>query len=351
MQRLDEKEWVPCVLSNIADVDSGQDIYLSERILGDVPYVTAGTVNNGIGYFVGNDNSSKAKGSISVVRNGAGVAKAFYHSYEALYGNDCRRVTLHASDDIGVNQFVAASIYEQRGTFSYGRKLGTERLKQLRVMLPVDDEGKPDYAYMEQYDSVVRKEKTEQYIRYLKNRLTELGNYIEIPALNEKEWKPVQLTEIFDSISRGKRLKKSDHIPGDTPYISSKADVNGNDGTCGNTKDVRKFCNCLTIANSGSVGSCFYHPYEFVASDHVTALGRKNTNEFVYLALSLLVSRVGEKYNFNREINDIRIKRERIMVPVDDAGEPDYTYMEQYSKNMMLRKYQQYLDYLKFEKN
>ena len=34
------------------------------------------------------------------------------------------------------------------------------------------------------------------------------------------------------------------------------------------------------------------------------------------------------------------------MLPVTDSGEPDYRYMEQYAKNMMLRKYQQYLAFL-----
>ena len=44
--------------------------------------------------------------------------------------------------------------------------------------------------------------------------------------------------------------------------------------------------------------------------------------------------------------NKDSIKRERIMLPVTDSGEPDYEYMEQYAKNMMLRKYQQYLAFL-----
>ncbi len=38
--------------------------------------------------------------------------------------------------------------------------------------------------------------------------------------------------------------------------------------------------------------------------------------------------------------------RQKLMLPVDDAGEPDYAYMEQYAKNMMLRKYRQYLAFL-----
>ena len=34
------------------------------------------------------------------------------------------------------------------------------------------------------------------------------------------------------------------------------------------------------------------------------------------------------------------------MLPVTDDSAPDYEYMEQYAKNLMLRKYKQYLSYL-----
>lgn len=34
------------------------------------------------------------------------------------------------------------------------------------------------------------------------------------------------------------------------------------------------------------------------------------------------------------------------MLPINSLNEPDYEYMEQYAKNMMRRKHQQYLDYL-----
>ena len=36
----------------------------------------------------------------------------------------------------------------------------------------------------------------------------------------------------------------------------------------------------------------------------------------------------------------------RIMLPVTDDATPDYEYMEQYTKNLMLWKYKQYLAYL-----
>lgn len=150
VEKLSEKTWRDIELDTFADVSSGRDIYAQERVPGSTPYVTAGVSNNGIGYFVGNDNDSKARNAISVARNGA-VGEAFYHPYLALYGNDCRRVNLRATDNGGAQIFVANCISEQKSAFSYSRKLGTARLKRLRVMLPVDDSGEPDYAYMASY--------------------------------------------------------------------------------------------------------------------------------------------------------------------------------------------------------
>lgn len=34
------------------------------------------------------------------------------------------------------------------------------------------------------------------------------------------------------------------------------------------------------------------------------------------------------------------------MLPADSDGNPDFKYMEQYAKNMMLKKYKQYLSFL-----
>lgn len=97
------------------------------------------------------------------------------------------------------------------------------------------------------------------------------------------------------------------------------------------------------MANSGSVGSCFYEPFKFVASDHVTHLKNIERNKFQYLFEATLLNRLFEKYNFNREINDERISKEVIVLPIDKKGNPDYDYMENYIKKMMFEKYKEYL--------
>lgn len=163
--------------------------------------------------------------------------------------------------------------------------------------------------------------------------------------LSAVKWSEFFITDVFTQIKRGKRLKREDHISGNMPYISSSALCNGVDNFVANNENVRIFRDCLTLANSGSVGSCFYHPYSFVASDHVTSLHNPTLNQYHYLFLATVIGRLYEKYNFNREINDLRISKEKIILPVDEKGNPDFDYMERYAEYIMSKKYQQYLDF------
>lgn len=162
-------------------------------------------------------------------------------------------------------------------------------------------------------------------------------------TLQECSWKEFAIKDIFSTIQRGKRLKTDDHIAGNMPYVSSTAVDNGVDNFIGNTDNVRMFAGCLTLANSGSVGATFYHPYTFVASDHVTKLQSPAINKYAYLFIATIVARLGEKYGFNREINDRRISRETILLPATQDGTPDYEFMEEYMREIENR---QLLDYI-----
>ena len=152
--------------------------------------------------------------------------------------------------------------------------------------------------------------------------------------LSNLTWKEFYFTEIFAEIQRGKRLKKADHNEGNTPYVSSTSQGNGVDGFVGNESGVRKFQDCLTLANSGSVGYAFFHTYEFVASDHVTKLRREGLDKYAYLFMIPIINRLSEKYSFNREINDERIKREKIILPITADGQPDFAFMSSFMQQV-----------------
>ena len=327
---LESKNWDAFFIEDVAEIISGRDIYEKERIDGLVPYITATANNNGIGYFVANNNETLESGCLSVNRNGS-VGYCFYHPYKALYGNDTRKLRPKKNNRY-ISLFISMCITKQREKYGYGYKMGTGRLKRQRILLPADTNNNPDWAFMEAY----MKQKEQQILKPTIEKLCK--QLIVNDILGGKSlcsnWKAFYFTEVFTEIQRGKRLKKADHKDGQTPYVSSTSLNNGIDGFIGNDGSVRRFNNCLTLANSGSVGCAFYHQYTFVASDHVTKLKRDGLDKYAYLFMIPIINRLSEKYSFNREINDERIKREKLLLPATDKGEIDFVFMSAFMKEV-----------------
>ena len=76
-------------------------------------------------------------------------------------------------------------------------------------------------------------------------------------------------------------------------------------------------------------------------------LQNNTLNKYIYLFLSSMLSRLNEKYSFNREINDTRLSKEKILLPTRSDDSPDYEYMEQYMKYLEYQKLKEYLEYKK----
>lgn len=65
---------------------------------------------------------------------------------------------------------------------------------------PVDDAGEPDYEYMAEYTRQKREAMLDKYFEYAEERVAELGDIVDIPALDEKEWTHFKMPEVFDLI-------------------------------------------------------------------------------------------------------------------------------------------------------
>lgn len=324
MMRLSDKEWKTFTLEDIFTISSGVRLEKKNLIKGNLPFITAISLNNGISDFVSNNNSSEDSNILGVNYDGS-VVENFYHPYKAIFSDSVKRLKLkNVKGNKYIYLFLKAVIYKQKNKYQYGYKFNSGRMKKQFILLPVIH-NQPDYEFMEEYIK-------ENYFR-LKSvikdkRKNEINDY---RSLSEVDWKAFKLIDIFDSIKRGKRLTKNKQVDGNIPYISSTSNNNGLDNFISNNNNVRLFDNCLTLANSGSVGETFYHPYKFVASDHVTHLKKNNLNKYTYLFVANMIKRIGNKYSFNREINDFRIKREQIILPTLN-DQPDYEFMEQYMK-------------------
>ena len=333
MNKLLSIRWKPFVISDIFTISPGKRLTKAVMKVGKRPFIGATDSNNGITAWVDNTNESLDKLVLGVNYNGS-VVETFFHPYECIFSDDVKR--LHLKNGITsyhVMLFLKTMIIQQKVKFEYGYKFNEKRMKRQKILLPVTDEDSPDWQFMEEY--MRRKE-----ILLLKPTIEKLCKQLILREnlgggkLRLHQWKPFLITEIFTEIQRGKRLKKADHTEGTVPYVSSTALNNGVDGFIGNEGSIRIFDDCITIANSGSVGSAFFHQYEFVASDHVTQLKRKGLDKYAYLFMVPIINRLSEKYSFNREINDERIKRERILLPVNNKGEIDFEFMSSFMQEV-----------------
>jgi hypothetical protein len=352
--KIEDKKWKEFFIggeNGIFDISSSSSGIDKNKLLlntnrTDIPYITRTEENNGINLFIQEEQSNKyTLDEANVITIGLDTQTVFYQSHKFYTGQNIQ-VLRHKKLNKLNAEFLIPLIKVQMQKFNWGGNGATlGRLYKTKIMLPVDQKNNIDWKFMEQYTKTIINKKLNYYKKYA-NCILEKFQYEEIENLNDKDWREFFLTDIFMNIQRGKRLIKTNQIIGDKPYISSTASRNGVDNFIGNNVKVRIFNNCLTIANSGSVGASFFHPYEFVGSDHITHLKNDDLSEFIYLFIATLTNRFSGKYNFNREINDFRISREKILLPINSKYEPDYKYMEQYIKNIKYRKIKQYLNYL-----
>ena len=80
----------------------------------------------------------------------------------------------------------------------------------------------------------------------------------------------------------------------------------------------------------------FYHPYECIFSDDVKRFHLKHheDNEFVLLFMKVAILQQKSKFGYLYKFNSERMANTGVMLPVDESGNPDYTFMEQYVKRV-----------------
>lgn len=322
MMKLSDREWKAFKIKDLFYCYTGKYYSKNKYSNGNTPLITAKSQYNGISDWININGERCFENAITI---GKVDAISFYQPFRFVCSSD---VNVIKPTKVKLNKYIAMflcnQIMMQSSKFDYGNQIRLNDTKILNIILPSIN-NQPDFQFMEQYIK-------EKYFN-LKSQIKEKQKHeiTDWRELDEVKWEPFKVADIFNKIQRGKRLTKSDQISGEKPYISSSGNYNGVDNFISNTKNIRQFENSLTLANSGSVGKTFYQPYEFVASDHITHLKSEKLNKYSYLFVANMFNRLESKYSFNREINDFRIKREKILFPTKN-NRPDYDFMEQYMK-------------------
>ena len=159
-------EWKAFVIGDMFDVKRGNAKDVRQRAEGGkVALVSAIDSNNAVlGMVDPLEGDSVFPPSLTVHNNGNGVGLVFVHPYNFVATSDVSVLTMKNGEFRPYFlRFLIAAIQKQKTKFNYGYKLANNRLKKQKIMLPADENGQPDFSFMEEYMRAIEKRLLARY--------------------------------------------------------------------------------------------------------------------------------------------------------------------------------------------
>lgn len=260
---------------------------------------------------------------LTVARSGS----AGYVSFQpkgCVIGDSAKALILREKDmNIYHYLFLRTVLMANMYKFNYGRKVKAEQYIDMKIVLPADSNGCPDWKFMDKYMKSLHHKPIRTYV-HGKN----------VPDLNISKWKGYKMDALFQ-IEKGKRLTKADMIDGQDNYLGAISSNNGVRQKISASKLWEG--NCITVNYNGSVGEAFYQSKPFWASDDVNILYAKDFWEMnKYIAMFLITVIKANKYRFGygRKWTMEKMKETVIRLPSRSDGAPDFIYMAKYINSL-----------------
>ena len=92
--------------------------------------------------------------------------------------------------------------------------------------------------------------------------------------------------------------------------------------------------------------SAFYQPSKYYCSHDVSVLSNNELNKENSLFIATMIGRQGTKYSYGRQAQMNVVKKETLFCPTNEKNEPDYEYMENYTKSIIDKKVEIYKKYI-----
>ena len=87
---------------------------------------------------------------------------------------------------------------------------------------------------------------------------------------------------------------------------------------------------CISVNRNGSVGYSFYHSYLALFGNDTRKLIPKYSDDYVAKFISFMISSQKEKYGYGYKMGTARLKRQKILLPVNEEELIDYDFMKKY---------------------
>lgn len=326
MKRINTESWKEYKLKDIGfSVFHGSRQKQAEREAGNIPLLTAGKENQGVAAYIGNP-LCQYQDPVTVDMFG----NCFFH--KGIYSGDDNIYFFINKDLNDVIKIFISSIINKQNSILYNFKsqFRQQQADALTVILPSKSDNTPDYEYIESYMKNIMQE-SEKNIEKL-NNIHNGKKTIDI--LGWREFSLGGDNGLF-RIVKGTRLTKANMKDGNINFIGSSSVNNGITNHISNLEHIHP-ANLITVSYNGSIGEAFYQEKPFWASDDVNVFYPNFKQSFeIAMFLIPLIRKIGQKYKFVDKWKLEDMCNDKITLPINGNGEPDWEYMENYMKNIM----------------
>ena len=337
---LTDVEWDEFFLGDVFIIDTKPSRglnHLNRDEKKGVSYIGATNRNNGVLDFVEGDSKMQYKGNcIAFIRNGEGSMGYSIYKKESFIATQDISVGYNEKLNEYSAKFITTIADRVRGKYTFGYKRNQARLKKEILTLPIDENGEPNWTYMENFIKNIEQKQIKNILKYLDEYIY---IYIMYSYFDKVDWKEFFLSDICN-INSGVRLTKANMQDGNIPFIGATDSNNGITNFVSNT-NASFDKNVLGVNYNGSVVENFYHPYSCVFSDDVKRVSFKNKqgqNRYCYMFLKQMILQQKEKYRYAYKFNGDRMARQKIMMPVDENDDIDYRIIERHVKTKEIEK-------------
>lgn len=348
MARIDTCAWKPFIVGDLFDIHPTKAYKMVNAQLmddGDNPVVVNSSYNNGIGgYYTQN---ATEKGGIVTFSDTTTADAIFYQPYDFVgypHVQGMYPTGEYAAkwEENRLLFFVAAfkKAAVLRG-FDYGYKFTREIASAMKVPLPVDSSGEPDWAYMDEYMSAVMGESGASL-----ESLRQTDG--EKHALSVSGWQEFIIGDLFEKLQLD--VKKEDFNKTfdvseerteefNLPLVNAK---HGNNGIMyyGREADFETAEMTIDIVQNGAIatGDVYAQPQRtgVLWDAYLVKPKAKIDSAFTLMFLATVLEKaIKDKFSYDDKCVWDKAKLLTVTLPCTSDNEPDWAYMDEYMRTIM----------------
>ena len=147
-------------------------------------------------------------------------------------------------------------------------------------------------------------------------------------TLTNIEWKVFHLNDIFTNY-HGKRLVKEHRKAGNIPLLTASESTQGVSAYISKTKGMVLHSDFISI---DMFGHAFYHDYNCYGDDNIYFFENGTISKNAKLFIVACINKNSSKYSYGNQFRQDNADKDKIILPVNSKGKPDYKFMEEYVK-------------------